>query len=90
MTIRADSILPAIAFHVVYNGLEVLRGHASGMLTQPVSEFYLATINGQLHYTLPSLIVAALLVSSGMLGVWLAPEFSMSPASRPTRMASLP
>ncbi|MCA9114959.1 MAG: CPBP family intramembrane metalloprotease, partial [Planctomycetaceae bacterium] len=70
LAIRSGSLLPCIVFHLIFNGLEVLKGRFAVELTEKLDLTWILTATPEgLHYTWQALVLAA--VASIALLVWL-------------------
>lgn len=85
LAVRSGSLLPGVVFHLIFNGLEVLKGRYAMELadTTPVGWILTRTPDG-LHFTWPTLVVAAM--ASIALLFWLVNQEQTGPtdpAGRP-------
>ncbi|HUG91709.1 MAG TPA: ABC transporter permease subunit/CPBP intramembrane protease [Planctomycetaceae bacterium] len=70
LVLRSGSLLPAIVFHVIYNGLNVVRWRLDpAVLTRGPLEWFASVEGGEVHYRWPTLVICG--VVAAVLLRWL-------------------
>jgi hypothetical protein len=70
LVVRSDSLLPAVVFHVIFNGLQVVRTRVDqSVLTREPLEWFFRFEGGEVRYRWPTLLICG--VISLVLLRWL-------------------